>query len=284
MQRDEFLPLRVIRQELATGDLGTDRRPQAEAGQKRRAMTVDAPVSTLTQAEVIEQTGVGEGVPSRAAGVRDRPARPARRQLRLRRDRPGDHPGGERALQVRGRRAQPARLPHLGGSRGRAAAAARRRRPALAQPGAPQGSRRIAREPCLGLRASEAAAAGSRPAPAQGRRVSADAQGLPHAGDRCHLGADLGPRPRPTQPAALVAEDEARRGCQRRRATRPLDRGARDRAWLGRTRRLPQHRQHERRALRLGAGDRGNSIRAHPSRLEDGDQDSLRRRHARRSS
>ena len=41
MQRDEFLPLRVIRQELATGDLGTDRRPAAEAGQKRRAMTVD---------------------------------------------------------------------------------------------------------------------------------------------------------------------------------------------------------------------------------------------------
>jgi DNA-binding transcriptional MerR regulator len=60
MQRDEFLPLRVIRQELATGDLGTDRRPQAEAGQKRRAMTVDAPVSTLNQAEVVEQTGVSE--------------------------------------------------------------------------------------------------------------------------------------------------------------------------------------------------------------------------------
>lgn len=60
MQRDEFLPLRVIRQELATGDLGTDRRPAAEAGQKRRAMTVDAPVSTMTQSEVVEQTGVSE--------------------------------------------------------------------------------------------------------------------------------------------------------------------------------------------------------------------------------
>ncbi|CAN5539304.1 MerR family transcriptional regulator [soil metagenome] len=62
MQRDEFLPLRVIRQELATGDLGTDRRPAAEAGQKRRAMTVDASVSTLGLAEVVEQTGVDEGL------------------------------------------------------------------------------------------------------------------------------------------------------------------------------------------------------------------------------
>ena len=60
MQRDEFLPLRVIRQELATGDLGADRRPAAEAGQKRRAMTVDAPVATLGQDEVVEQTGVSE--------------------------------------------------------------------------------------------------------------------------------------------------------------------------------------------------------------------------------
>lgn len=60
MQRDEFLPLRVIRQELATGDLGTNRRPAAEVGQKRRAMTVDASVSTLGLAEVVEQTGVDE--------------------------------------------------------------------------------------------------------------------------------------------------------------------------------------------------------------------------------
>jgi DNA-binding transcriptional MerR regulator len=37
MQRDEFLPLRVIRQELATGDF-TGRRPSGE-GQKRRAAT-----------------------------------------------------------------------------------------------------------------------------------------------------------------------------------------------------------------------------------------------------
>src|SRR6478735_7554068 len=35
MQRDEFLPLRVIRQELATGDLGADR--PSDESQKRRA-------------------------------------------------------------------------------------------------------------------------------------------------------------------------------------------------------------------------------------------------------
>ena len=59
MQRDEFLPLRVIRQELATGDF-TGRRPSGE-GAKRRAASVDAPVTTFTQDEFLEQAGVGEG-------------------------------------------------------------------------------------------------------------------------------------------------------------------------------------------------------------------------------
>ena len=45
MQRDEFLPLRVIRQELATGDF-TGRRPSGES-QKRRAASVGEPVTTL---------------------------------------------------------------------------------------------------------------------------------------------------------------------------------------------------------------------------------------------
>jgi len=59
MQRDEFLPLRVIRQELATGDF-TGRRPSDE-GTKRRAASVDAPVTTLTLEELLEQAGVQEG-------------------------------------------------------------------------------------------------------------------------------------------------------------------------------------------------------------------------------
>jgi DNA-binding transcriptional MerR regulator len=58
MQRDEFLPLRVIRQELATGDF-TGRRPSGE-GQKRRAASVGEPVTTFTRDELLDQAGVRE--------------------------------------------------------------------------------------------------------------------------------------------------------------------------------------------------------------------------------
>lgn len=60
LQRDEFLPLRVIRQELAAGgdiDLGgggADRRP---AGAVRRAILVNTSSAYLTLDEVIEETG-----------------------------------------------------------------------------------------------------------------------------------------------------------------------------------------------------------------------------------
>jgi DNA-binding transcriptional MerR regulator len=56
MQRDEFLPLRVIRQELATGGF-TGRRPSGES-QKRRAASVGEPVTTFTEEELLEQAGV----------------------------------------------------------------------------------------------------------------------------------------------------------------------------------------------------------------------------------
>jgi DNA-binding transcriptional MerR regulator len=56
MQRDEFLPLRVIRQELSTGSF-TGRRPSGE-GSKRRAGSVDAPVTSLTRENLVEQAGV----------------------------------------------------------------------------------------------------------------------------------------------------------------------------------------------------------------------------------
>jgi len=58
MQRDEFLPLRVIRQELATGDF-TGRRPSGES-QKRRAASVGEPVTSFTQEELLEHAGVAE--------------------------------------------------------------------------------------------------------------------------------------------------------------------------------------------------------------------------------
>ena len=58
LQRDEFLPLRVIRQELATGDFA-GRRPSGES-QKRRAASVGEPVTTFTQEELLDQAGVRE--------------------------------------------------------------------------------------------------------------------------------------------------------------------------------------------------------------------------------
>jgi DNA-binding transcriptional MerR regulator len=57
MQRDEFLPLRVIRQELATGDFSSTDRRGAEVAIARRAASVDADVQTLTEEELAEQSG-----------------------------------------------------------------------------------------------------------------------------------------------------------------------------------------------------------------------------------
>jgi DNA-binding transcriptional MerR regulator len=61
MQRDEFLPLRVIRQELASGDFGGTRRG-SEAAATRRAASVDASVSTMTLEEILDEAGVTEGL------------------------------------------------------------------------------------------------------------------------------------------------------------------------------------------------------------------------------
>jgi DNA-binding transcriptional MerR regulator len=58
MQRDEFLPLRVIRQELATGDF-TGRRPSDES-QKRRAASVGEAVTTFSREDLLAEAGVGE--------------------------------------------------------------------------------------------------------------------------------------------------------------------------------------------------------------------------------
>src|SRR6476659_2507585 len=62
LQRDEFLPLKVIRQELAAGgDLelgaGAERRP---SGSVRRAILVDTSSAYLTLEEVMEETGARE--------------------------------------------------------------------------------------------------------------------------------------------------------------------------------------------------------------------------------
>ncbi|HYH54369.1 MAG TPA: MerR family transcriptional regulator [Solirubrobacterales bacterium] len=62
LQRDEFLPLRVIRQELASGGdlvLGDGERKPA-SGAVRRAILVDTSRAYLTVDEIVEETGARE--------------------------------------------------------------------------------------------------------------------------------------------------------------------------------------------------------------------------------
>ena len=56
MQRDEFLPLKVIRQELAAGKIGGAREKPGNAG-KRRALALDESSETMSLDDLIEQTG-----------------------------------------------------------------------------------------------------------------------------------------------------------------------------------------------------------------------------------
>ena len=170
MQRDEFLPLRVIRQELATGTFDTDRRPAADVGQKRRALTVDSQVQTMSAEELAEQAGVSAEFLRELERVRRRPAGPHRRAPALRRDRPRDRASRGRACSARRRRAEPARLPHLRGPRGGAARTASRRVASLTQPRAPARGGREPREPRRRLRPPQATPLGPRPSPPQGRR------------------------------------------------------------------------------------------------------------------
>ncbi|MCB0865243.1 MAG: MerR family transcriptional regulator [Solirubrobacterales bacterium] len=55
MQRDEFLPLRVIRQELAAGKISGARASRTSSS--RKAITLDEPDEWLAHDDVIEQTG-----------------------------------------------------------------------------------------------------------------------------------------------------------------------------------------------------------------------------------
>jgi DNA-binding transcriptional MerR regulator len=57
MQRDEFLPLRVIRQELAVGHDREDNNERRAVGPMRRAVTVDPHPARFAAEELIEQTG-----------------------------------------------------------------------------------------------------------------------------------------------------------------------------------------------------------------------------------
>ena len=143
LQRDEFLPLRVIRQELApaapTARSAASRsragaRPARAAPRDRRRAREGAPLYRL--ADVLEETGAEASLVKRARGVRRHQGRAPRRRAVLRRHREGDHPRGGRARALRRRRAQPARVPHLGRPRGGAARADPGAGAAVAEPGA----------------------------------------------------------------------------------------------------------------------------------------------------
>ena len=63
LQRDEFLPLRVIRQELAAGNdllLGDATDRKANGGAVRRAILVDTSRTYLSIEEIVEETGARE--------------------------------------------------------------------------------------------------------------------------------------------------------------------------------------------------------------------------------
>jgi DNA-binding transcriptional MerR regulator len=75
LQRDEFLPLRVIRQELAAGNdmvlgggNGADGERKATAGAVRRAILVDTSRTYLSLEEVLEETGAREELVSELEG------------------------------------------------------------------------------------------------------------------------------------------------------------------------------------------------------------------------
>ncbi len=56
MQRDEFLPLKVIRQELAAGKIGA-RASQTQGASQRRALAIEESSESITRTELLEQTG-----------------------------------------------------------------------------------------------------------------------------------------------------------------------------------------------------------------------------------
>lgn len=61
LQRDEFLPLRVIRQELAVGDYAPPAREVGTTpGAVRRAISVDGGESQLTRSQLLEDSGADE--------------------------------------------------------------------------------------------------------------------------------------------------------------------------------------------------------------------------------
>ena len=137
LQRDEFLPLRVIREALDGPGTSPDR-------PRRRAIGLTEHEDEIDGAELCERASVAPefvkeleeyGVVALAGGGRRAPVRRER----------GRHRGRMRSpLALRDRRAAPADVPDGDGQAGGARGAARRAGPSLPQPGA---SKRGARRP-----------------------------------------------------------------------------------------------------------------------------------------
>ena len=75
LQRDEFLPLRVIRQELAAGPRrqrggASGRRPRAARAVRRTTVALRGPGSLYRLDEVLEETGADRGARQGARGLR----------------------------------------------------------------------------------------------------------------------------------------------------------------------------------------------------------------------
>jgi DNA-binding transcriptional MerR regulator len=60
LQRDEFLPLRVIRQELAAGVEPPGQDGRTSTAKMRRAVSVEATSTSIAEEEVMEETGTSE--------------------------------------------------------------------------------------------------------------------------------------------------------------------------------------------------------------------------------
>ena len=278
LQRDEFLPLRVIRQELAAGGdivLGDGR---AQAGQRRGA--AGDPGRHLARLPDPRRGGRGDrrprGADRRAGELRHRPAGETRGQDRLRRDRPRDRPRRQRTLAGRGRRPQPARLPLLRRPRG-ATCWKRCSAPRCAR-ATPSAARRRWRAwrawrrrsatsstccwsaTCAAWPATErrAACRGS-PAAARSRRPSREVW---------ELVSDPYSLPRWWPRTSRVENVERKAGGRRSQWTKVLEtsRGAR------RAGRLPLRQLGRGRALRLGAGAGGHAVRAPPAQLAGRDR------------
>ena len=162
MQRDEFLPLRVIRQELAAGKIGGDR-GGARAASSRKAMTLDEPDEWVSHDDVIEQTGAAPEL------IRELEEFGIVQPRQLNGTKLFDETDVEivraatELAQIRRRRPQPARLPDLRRSRVLAARAGDGTVAALPERRPPRGGDREPREPRRHLHPAQAPAAGSRP-------------------------------------------------------------------------------------------------------------------------